>query len=117
MPNVKVAAAMEAARKIRITNPQMVDLTVGILRYGRRSEVQPPPATLSYDAAALLVEFDGLEQRLEIPLAESLVALALDDFEEYRPDGVLGEDLQQDPARRIAVDQDAAACTRRFTAS
>src|SRR3981189_1926391 len=60
------------------------------------------------DAAALLVEFYGLEQGLKIPFAEPLVALALNDLEEDRSDGVLGENLQQDTARRIAVDQDAA---------
>jgi hypothetical protein len=38
-------------------------------------------------AAADLVELDGLEQRLEVALAEALVALALDDLEEDRADG------------------------------
>src|SRR5688572_29617228 len=50
----------------------------------------------SNDTPADLVEFDGLEQCLEIAFAETLVALALDDFEEDGPDHVGGEDLQQD---------------------
>jgi hypothetical protein len=33
------------------------------------------------DAAAFLVELDGLEQGLKIPLAETLVAFALNDLE------------------------------------
>ena len=48
--------------------------------------------------------FDAFEQRLEIAFAEALIALALDDLEEDRADGVLGEDLQQQacprPSRR-----------------
>ena len=44
---------------------------------------------------AHLVALDALEQRLEVALAEALVALALDDLEEDRADRVLGEDLQQ----------------------
>src|SRR5690348_6501958 len=57
-----------------------------------------------------LVELDALEQCLEIALAEALVALALDDFEEDRADHILREDLQQQPLplRRRAVHQDAA---------
>src|SRR6202012_5389572 len=46
-------------------------------------------------APAHLVEFDAFEQRLEVALAEALVALALDQLEEDRADHVLGEDLQQ----------------------
>src|SRR3954470_8586809 len=64
----------------------------------------------SEDAAAHLVELDALEQSLEIALAEALVALALDDFEEDRADHVLGEDLQQQALtfRGRAVHQNAA---------
>src|SRR2546425_171469 len=60
------------------------------------------------DAAAYLVELHRLEQRLEVALAEALVALPLDDLEEDRADGGLGEDLQQQPAAGAAVDQDPA---------
>src|SRR6267378_4494679 len=60
------------------------------------------------DAAPYLVELHRLEQRLEVALAEALVALPLDDLEEDRADGGLGEDLQQQPAARAAVDQDPA---------
>src|SRR2546426_2857823 len=60
------------------------------------------------DAAAYLVELHRLEQRLEVALAEALVALPLDDLEEDRADGGLGEDLQQQPAAGAAVDQDLA---------
>src|SRR2546428_3705410 len=58
------------------------------------------------NAAAYLVELHRLEQRLEVALAEALVALPLDDLEEDRADGGLGEDLQQQPAARAAVDED-----------
>src|SRR5947209_20406500 len=57
-------------------------------------------------AAAHLVELHRLEQRLEVALAETLVALPLDDLEEDRADGGLGEDLQQQPAARAAIDED-----------
>jgi hypothetical protein len=63
----------------------------------------------SNDAAALLVELYGLEQGLKIPLAEAVVALALDDFEKYRTDCIFGEYLQQNSADGAAVDQYAAA--------
>src|SRR5580704_11988996 len=59
-----------------------------------------------------LILLDRLEQGLEIALAESVIALALDELEEDRPDRIRGEDLQQhlgltaiDDA--LAVDQDA----------
>src|ERR1700743_2488900 len=60
-------------------------------------------------APADMVELDGLEQGLEVALAEALVALALDQLEEDRADHVLGEDLQQQTLAlgRRAVDQDA----------
>ena len=66
-------------------------------------------ADASDDAAANLVELDGLEQRLEVALAEAIVALALDDLEEDRPDHILCEDLQQQARVGIGgpVDQDA----------
>src|SRR5689334_22456065 len=62
------------------------------------------------NAAAHLVELDALEQRLEIALAETLVALALDDLEEDRSDHILREDLQQQALslRWRAIHQDAA---------
>src|SRR5690348_11002245 len=64
----------------------------------------------SENAPAHLVELDALEQRLEIALAEALVALALDDLEKDRADHVLGEDLQQQAVAfgRSAVHQDSA---------
>src|SRR5581483_4021894 len=62
--------------------------------------------------AADLVFLDRFEQRLEIPLAETVVALALDELEEDRPDRVCREDLQQHLGmaavdHALAVDQDA----------
>src|SRR5690606_26430384 len=59
-------------------------------------------------AAPHLVALDRLEQGLEVALAEALVALALDDLEEDRAEGVLGEDLQQQAALglHVGVDQD-----------
>src|SRR3954467_1204347 len=64
----------------------------------------------SNDTPADLVEFDGLEQCLEIALSETLVALALDDLEEDGPDHVGREDLQQDALAlgTAAVDEDSA---------
>src|SRR6187455_2157791 len=64
----------------------------------------------SNDTSADLIEFDGLEECLEIAFAETLVSLALDDFEEDGPDHVRGEDLQQDPfvLRTASVDENAA---------
>src|SRR4051794_19950104 len=61
------------------------------------------------DPAPNLIKLDGLEQSLEVALAEALVALALDDLEEDRADHVLGEDLQQQalPLGRSAIHQDA----------
>src|SRR3954464_946646 len=60
-----------------------------------------------------LVEFDALEQRSEIAFAEALIALALNDLEEDRPDHRLREDLQQQLVRctlvRGDVDQYAQA--------
>src|SRR6187455_925949 len=58
-----------------------------------------------------LIQFDGLEQCLEIAFAETLITLALDDFEEDRPDDIGGEDLQQHAfiAGAAAVDEYAAA--------
>src|SRR5262245_42001117 len=62
----------------------------------------------SNDTSADLVEFDGLEQGLEVSFAETFVALALDDLEEDRPDDIGGEDLQQNAfgVRAVAVDED-----------
>src|SRR3546814_2582428 len=70
-------------------------------------------------AAADLVFFDALEQRLEIAFAETFVALALDDLEEDRPDHGAGEDLQQDTFDRRAIDQDVQCLQprERFTVS
>src|SRR5439155_860193 len=61
-------------------------------------------------APALLLPLDGLEQGLEVALAEAARAAALDDLEEQRRavlDG-LGEDLQQ-VALVVAVDHDVEA--------
>src|SRR5580700_10897369 len=66
-------------------------------------------------AAADLVLLQRLEQGLEVPLAEALVALALDDLEEDGTNQVLSENLQQKPlalARR-AVDEDAVGAQPR----
>src|SRR5207302_4054645 len=60
------------------------------------------------NAAAYLVELHRLEQRLEVALAKALVAFPLDDLEENRADGGLGEDLQKQPAAGTAVDEDLA---------
>ena len=70
-------------------------------------------------AAAELVFLDGDEQRPEIALAETLVALALDELEEDRPDRIRREYLQQHLGHAaflgterdcaLAVDQDSIA--------
>ena len=69
----------------------------------------------SYDlqhAAPDLVFLDRFEQRLEIAFAKTVVALALDELEEDRPDRIGREDLQQHLGvaaidHALAVDQDA----------
>src|SRR6185312_248000 len=73
---------------------------------GPKSKGRPSPGL--QNPALHLVPFDTLEQRLEISLAETFVALALDDLEEDRADAVLGEDLQQQALLRflVGVDQD-----------
>src|ERR1700719_5224462 len=63
-------------------------------------------------AAPDLILLDRFEQRLEIALAKTVVALALDELEEDRPDRVGREDLQQHLGvatvdHALAVDQDA----------
>ncbi len=65
--------------------------------------VRAPPAHL--------IALDRFEEGLEVALAESLVALALDDLEEDRPDHVLSEDLQEELflGLRIGVDENPVA--------
>ena len=54
------------------------------------------PLRISPNHATLdLILLDALEQSLEIALPEALIAFALDELEEDRPDDVLREDLQQ----------------------
>src|SRR5215813_10371093 len=63
------------------------------------------------DAAAQLIALDRFEQRLEVALAEALVALALNELEEYGPEQRLGKDLQQQPLLATlgaTVEQNAA---------
>ena len=58
-----------------------------------------------------LVALDGFEQRLEVAFAETIVALALDEFEEHRPHQGFRENLQQQTLvalLRGTVEQDAA---------
>src|SRR5579863_2560804 len=59
-------------------------------------------------AAPGLLPLDGLEQRLEVPLAEALRPVPLDQLEEHRGPVLdrLGEDLQQVPVL-VPVRQDA----------
>ena len=60
-------------------------------------------------AAGVLLALDGLEEGLEVALAEAERAVALDQLEEHRGPVAerLGEDLQQ-VAVLVAVDEDAA---------
>src|SRR5262249_61947315 len=68
-------------------------------------------------ARGLLVALDALEQRAEVPRAEALVTLALDDLVEEGPGlplavearGVLHEDLEQVAVLLVLVDQDSQA--------
>ena len=66
-------------------------------------------AVRSEVAAGVLLALDGLEERLEVALAEAERAVALDQLEEDRRAVAerLGEDLQQ-VAVLVAVDQDPA---------
>src|SRR5215471_18201467 len=73
------------ARSVRhFTSPRQATLPTHIALRRRKN------------TAADLVLLDRLEQRLEISLAEAVVALSLDEFEEDRANHGLGEDLQQD---------------------
>src|SRR4030088_876879 len=67
---------------------------VGTLRFAHPTKRLRRIPHLQY-APANLILLDRFEQRLEIALAESIVALALDEFEEDRPDRVRRENLQQ----------------------
>src|SRR5690606_31673751 len=75
---------------------------------GRRATARGGRVPPLQHAALHLVALDRLEQRLEVALAEAFVALALDDLEEDRAEGVLAEDLQQLAllGLRVGVDQD-----------
>src|SRR5690349_17089683 len=69
----------------------------------------PEESRISEVAALLLLALDGLEEGLEVALAEAQRAVPLDQLEEDRrpvAEG-LGEDLQQVPVL-VAVDQDPA---------
>ncbi len=87
------------------------------LPHGERS-LKPRSAVHGQHTAPDLVFFNGLEQRLEVAFAEAIVALALDELEEDRPDGVGGEDLQQHLGvaaihHALPVDQDAVSLQAR----
>src|SRR5690606_9065780 len=73
--------------------------------------IATPGRAFLQDAALDMVALDGLEQGLEVALAEAFVALALDDLEEDRAERVLGEDLQQLAllGLRVGIDQDCVA--------
>ena len=68
----------------------------------------PPCRVRSKRAAQGLLALDGFEEGLEVPLAEALRTVALDDLEEERRAVLhrLGEDLQQ-VALFVAIDEDA----------
>src|SRR5215475_11354125 len=59
------------------------------------------------DTARNLILLDRFEQRAEIALAETLIALALNDLKEDRSNHGLGKELQQQPAARRAIQQNA----------
>src|SRR6187397_285548 len=96
MAGVPVLPEAQGPRKVPTHLPYVVERG----RPGEASEV----------AATLLLALDGLEEGLEVALAETERAVPLDQLEEHggpvadRP----GEDLQQ-VAVLVAVDQDAAA--------
>src|ERR1700733_5216172 len=96
--------AVRRARRQRVSPrrpPGAVPRCCSCLAGGARVERQ--------HSAAHLVELQGFEQRLEVTLAEALIALALNDLEEARPDHVLGKDLKQQALSlgRRTVHQDA----------
>jgi DNA-binding CsgD family transcriptional regulator len=78
---------------------------------GRPREGFRPREACLQVAAALLLALDGLEQRLEVALAEAERAVPLDQLEEHRRPVAdrLGEDLQQVPVV-VPVHQDAPRC-------
>src|ERR1043166_8489496 len=70
------------------------------------------PVAHRQHAAPDLVFLDGFEQRLEIAFAKTIVALALDELEENRPDRIGRKNLQQHLGvtavdHALAVDQNA----------
>jgi hypothetical protein len=62
----------------------------------------------SNHSAADLIELNGFEQRLEIALAEALVAFALNNLEKDRTKNIGREYLQQYAVLDRAIDQNAA---------
>src|SRR4051812_43611369 len=69
------------------TSPGMTANCCFAIALRRVAYLQHPPANLIF--------LDRFEQRLEVAFAEPIVALALDELEEDRPDGVRRKDLQQ----------------------
>ena len=67
---------------------------VGSLRFAHPTKFLRRVLHFQYTPANLIF-LDRFEQRLEIALAKTIVALALDEFEEDRPDRVRGKNLQQ----------------------
>jgi hypothetical protein len=61
----------------------------------------------SNHSAADLIELNGFKQRLEIALAEALVALALNNLEKDRTKNIGREYLQQYAVLHRAIDQNA----------
>ena len=81
----------------------------------RKTPSLPKSNCRSQQAAPDLIFFDGFEQGFEIALAKAVIALALDEFEEDRPDQGFRKDLKQDARfaaadHAFAVDQGMASC-------
>src|SRR5258707_1277276 len=86
---------------------------VGTLRFAHPTRELPSVPDLQPTSPNLIL-LDRFEQRLEISFAKAIVALALDELEENRPDRVRRENLQQHLGEAagddaFAVDQDTVA--------
>src|SRR3546814_6852798 len=61
-----------------------------------------------------LIQFDAFEQRFEIAFPETLIALALNDFDEAGPNHIIGKDLQQNPLPGFGSSIDRAEALPHF---
>src|SRR5688572_6335091 len=108
---MSACACRECSPSAAFTGIQCRLLTIASCRWARSASGR----FAGQHATTDLIELDGFEQGLEVAFTEALVALALNDLEEDGADGVLREDLQQEPltASRGTIDQNAVLLEQR----